>query len=234
MMNQKVLVIDDDLALVSLLRIGLEREGFSVVTADGGQEGLRRAYETHPDLIVLDIMMPDIDGWTTCERLRTMCNTPIIMLTAKDSQRDVLRGLSLGADDYLTKPYSFEELKARIFSLLRRSNSQIMDNWRVIYDDGNLYINVLDGTVMHQGEPVALTPKESKILMYLVGHKGRVVPYGELLGAVWGPEYEKEVGYLNVYIHYLRLKLEDDPSNPYYIRTRWGLGYYFAEEKAMQ
>lgn len=234
MMNQKVLVIDDDLALVSLLRIGLEREGFTVVTADGGQEGLRRAYETHPDLIVLDIMMPDIDGWTTCERLRTMCNTPIIMLTAKDSQRDILRGLSLGADDYLTKPYSFEELKARIFSLLRRSNSQIMDNWRVVYDDGNLYINVLDGTVMRQGEPVALTPKESKILMYLVGHKGRVVPYAELLGAVWGQEYAKEVGYLNVYIRYLRLKLEDDPSNPHYICTRWGLGYYFAEEKAMQ
>jgi DNA-binding response OmpR family regulator len=233
-MGQKVLVIDDDLSLVSLLRIGLEREGFTVVTADGGQEGLRRAYETHPDVIVLDIMMPDIDGWTTCERLRTMCNTPIIMLTAKDSQRDVLRGLSLGADDYLTKPYSFDELKARILSLLRRSSAQVMDNWRVVYDDGHLYINMLDGTVTREGNPVVLTPTESRVLMYLVGHRGEVVPYKELLMAVWGSECSKEVSYLNVYIRYLRRKLEDDPSNPRYICTRWGMGYYFAEESTTQ
>jgi two-component system KDP operon response regulator KdpE len=233
-MSQKVLVIDDDFALVSLLRIGLEREGFTVVTADGGHEGLRRAYETHPDVIVLDIMMPDIDGWTTCERLRSMCNTPIIMLTAKDSQEDVLRGLSLGADDYLTKPYSFAELKARILSLLRRSSAQAMDNWRVIYDDGDLYINVLDGTVLREGEPIDLTPTESRILMYLVGHRGQVVPYEKLLVAVWGAGSAKEVRYLNVYIRYLRCKLEDDPSDPHYIRTHWGMGYYFVGENASQ
>jgi DNA-binding response OmpR family regulator len=227
-MGAKVLVIDDDPGLLTLLRLGLEREGFNVITADSGLEGLRRTYETHPDVIILDVMMPDMDGWTTCHRLRRICDTPIIMLTVKGTGKDVLKGLSLGADDYLTKPCSFDELKARIHAVLRRAVSSSYSTWRTIYEDGNLQINLLDGTVLRKGEPVQLTPTESRLLMYLVSQKGRIIRHRELLVSVWGPEYESETGYLSVYVRYLRRKIEDDPSNPQYIRTRWGMGYYFA------
>ncbi|HEC33804.1 MAG TPA: response regulator transcription factor [Chloroflexi bacterium] len=233
-MGEKILVIDDDPGLLTLLRLGLEREGFRVVTAGSGKEGLRRAYDTRPDVIVLDVMMPGMDGWTTCQRLRHVCDTPIIMLTAKAGRTDILRGLSLGADDYLTKPCSFDELKARIRTVLRRAGSGSSNTWRATYDDGNLRVDLTNGTVARGGEPVHLTPTESRLLMYLVSQKGRIVPHRELLVSVWGPEYADEVGYLSVYIRYLRRKIEDDPSNPRYIRTRWGMGYQFAGEGAVQ
>jgi DNA-binding response OmpR family regulator len=227
-MNEKILVIDDDSGLLTLVRLGLEREGFTVFTAESGKEGLRRAYEKRPDVIILDITMPEMDGWATCQRLRSMCDTPIIMLSARTDQADLLRGLSLGADDYLTKPCNFEELKARIRTVLRRTRGDSDDAWRATYDDGNLCIDLKDGTVARQGEAIHLTPTESRLLMYLVSQKGRIVPHRELLVSVWGPEYEEEVGYLSVYIRYLRQKIEDDPSNPRYICTRWRMGYYFA------
>jgi DNA-binding response OmpR family regulator len=227
-MNEKILVIDDDPGLLTLLRLGLEREGFTVITAGGGKEGLRRAYETRPDVVILDIMMPEMDGWIACQRLRHMCDTPIIMLTAKADQADVLKGFSLGADDYLTKPCSFDELKARILTVLRRAKASPGDAWRDAYDDGNLRIDLRDGMVTRRGEPIYLTPTESRLLMCLVSQRGQIVPHRELLINVWGPEYVEEVGYLSVYIRYLRRKIEDDPGNPNYIRTRWGRGYYFA------
>ena len=234
MMNEKILVIDDDSGLLTLLRLGLEREGFTVITADSGKEGLRQAYETRPDAIILDIMMPEMDGWLTCQRLRNICDTPIIMLTAKVDQADVLKGLSLGADDYLTKPCSFDELKARIRTVLRRAQAGSNNGWRDVYDDRNLCIDLRDGTVTRRGEAISLTPTESRLLLYLVSQKGRIVPHRELLTSVWGPEYAEEVGYLSVYVRYLRRKIEDDPSNPRYICTRWGMGYYFAGAGAIQ
>ena len=233
-MNEQVLVIDDDSGLLTLLQLGLEREGFTVITAESGKEGLRRAYESRPDVIVLDIMMPEMDGWLTCQRLRSMCDTPIIMLTARTDQADVLKGLSLGADDYLTKPCSFDELKARIRTVLRRAKVSSREDWRATYDDDNLRINLQDGTVMRRGEELHLTPIESRLLMYLVSQKGRIVPHKELLISVWGPEYAEEVSYLSVYIRYLRRKIEDDPSDPQYIRTRWRMGYYFAGNGVFQ
>ena len=233
-MGEKVLVIDDDPGLLTLLRLGLEREGFQVITAESGKEGLRRAYEVRPDVIILDVMMPEMDGWTTCQRLRNVCDTPIIMLTAKTARADILRGLSLGADDYLTKPCSFDELKARIRTVLRRAGGAGNGAWRAVYDDGNLRIDLTEGTVLRRGEPVHLTPTEARLLMYLVSQKGRIVPHRELLVSVWGPEYAEEVGYLSVYIRYLRRKIEDDPANPRYIRTRWGMGYYFAGQGVLR
>ena len=227
-MNEKVLVIDDDSGLTTLMRLGLEREGFTVVTASSGKDGLRRAYEVRPDIIILDVSMPDMDGWTTCQRLRSMCDTPVIMLTAKTGREDVLRGLSIGADDYLTKPCSFDELKARIRTVLRRVRGDSGDTWRATYDDGNLCVDLKDGVVTRRGQEVHLTPTETRLLMYLVSQKGRVVSHKELLTSVWGPEYAGEVGYLSVYIRYLRQKIEDDPANPRYICTRWRMGYYFA------
>jgi two-component system KDP operon response regulator KdpE len=227
-MNEKILVIDDDSGLLTLMRLGLEREGFTVFTAETGKEGLRQAYDNRPDVIILDVTMPDMDGWATCQRLRGMCDTPVIMLSANTRQADVLKGLSLGADDYLTKPCSFDELKARIRTVLRRVSADSSDVWRATYDDGNICIDLKEGIVERQGEPIHLTPTESRLLMYLVSQQGRIVPHKELLTSVWGPEYAEEVGYLSVYVRYLRQKMEDDPSNPRYIRTRWRMGYFFA------
>ena len=172
--------------------------------------------------------MPEMDGWMTCQRLRYVSDTPIIMLTARALRPDVVKGLSLGADDYLTKPCNLDELKARIQTGLRRTGARSDDSWRTTYDDGNLHIDLTDGTVTRRGEVIPLAPTESRLLMYLVCQKGRIVPKKELLNNVWGPEYEDEVGYLSVYIRYLRRKIEDDPSDPRYIHTRWRVGYYFA------
>ena len=233
-MNKKILVVDDDTGLLTLLQLGLEREGFTVVTADNGKDGLRRAYKIRPDVVILDIAMPGMDGWQVCQRLRNMCDTPIIMLTARSDQKDVLKGFSLGVDDYLTKPCSFEELKARIYTVLRRARAGSDDTWRDVYDDGILRIDLKDGTVTRQGQVLNLTPTESRLLLCLVGRKGQIVPHRELLVSVWGPEYAEEVGYLSVYIRYLRRKVEDDPSNPRYIHTRWGVGYYFAGNGILQ
>ncbi len=229
-MNETILVIDDDTGLLRLLQLGLEREGFSVITASGGKDGLRQAYQARPDLVILDVMMADIDGWTTCQRLREMSDTPIIMLTAMGDEKDVLRGLTLGADDYVSKPCSFDELKARIHALLRRSKTPANPAWRTAYDDGRLMVDLSTGIVSLNGSPVHLTPTESRLLMCLMSQTGQVISHKELLTRVWGPEYSDEVGYLSVYVHYLREKIEADPANPQYVRTRWGMGYYFAAD----
>jgi len=213
------------------LQLGLERDGFSVITARSGQEGVRKAYEHHPDVIILDVMMAEMDGWTTCQRLRHICDTPIIMLTAKSAGEDVIKGLSLGADDYLTKPCSFDELKARIHTVLRRSGASLQGDRETVFDDGVLHVDLRDGTVIKRGEVIELTPTESRLLMYLASQRGRIVPHRELLVNVWGPEYVDEVGYLSVYVRYLRQKIEDDPANPHYICTRWKVGYYFVGDE---
>jgi len=226
-MVEKVLVIDDDPSLLSFLRISLKHEGFEVYTANNGREGLQCAYNIHPDLIILDVMMPDMDGWTTCQRLRNVCDTPIIMLSAKNEMPNIIKGLSLGADDYVSKPCNFEELKARIQAILRRANIPPNVQWRSIYEDGDLYIDLENGTVKKHNQMINLTNTESRLLLYMVSHKDRVIPHKELLTKIWGPQYAQEVSYLSVYIRYVRLKIEDDPSNPLYIRKRWGMGYYF-------
>ena len=233
-MNEKILLIDDDSGLLTLLQLGLEREGFEVMTARSGKEGVRQAYEHRPDVIILDIMMAEMDGWTTCQRLRNICDTPIIMLTAKSAGEDVIKGLSLGADDYLTKPCSFDELKARIHTVLRRSGSNSRSDKQTVFDDGVLRVDLKDGLVTKRGGLIELTPTESRLLMYLASQRGRIVPHRELLVNVWGPEYAKEVGYLSVYIRYLRQKIEDDPANPHYICTRWKVGYYFVGDETSQ
>ena len=229
-MKEKILLIDDDEALLDLMRLGLKREGFEVFSAEDGQEGLRVAYDIQPDVIILDIMMTQMDGWTTCQRFRNVCDTPIIMLSAKGTVNDVVKGLSLGADDYVRKPCSFEELTARIRAVLRRERMEAQASWRAIFDDGILHINLRDGSVKRDGDMIDLTPTESRLFMYLVSQKGRVVPHKELLTNVWGPECSEEDRYLSVYIRYLRRKIEEDPDRPHYIRTHWGVGYSFGGE----
>jgi len=226
-MKNHVLVIDDDEGLLTLLTLGLERDGFAVSTARNGRDGLFEAYRLHPDIIVLDIRMAEADGWTTCQRLRQVTNTPIIMLTALSDQKSVVRGLSLGADDYVVKPCSFDELKARIRAALRHAGEARYEQRDVILTDGNLRIDLVEQTVTRQGEPVTLTPTESRLLMYLARHQGRVVPHREMLINVWGPKYAEETKYLGVYVCYVRQKIEDDPSNPRYITTKHRVGYCF-------
>ena len=227
-MNWRLLVIDDDSGLLALLSIGLAREGFEVITAKDGKEGLRLAYQHHPDIVLLDVLMEGMDGWMALQRLRQVTDVPVLILTAITDSGSVVKGLSLGADDFITKPCSFEVLKARIRSALRRREGTRFGDPDTAFDDGNLRIDLAEQTVIRKGELVHLAPTELRLLMYLVGHQGRIVPHKELLTNVWGPESVNETKYLSVYIRYLRQKVEDDPSDPDYIVTKHRVGYCFA------
>jgi DNA-binding response OmpR family regulator len=231
-MSKKALIIDEDPRHLALLRFGLGEDGYAVVTADNGEDALRTAYDAHPDVIILDIMMEKSDAWAVCRRLRYMSDVPIIVLSASADERDIVEALSLGADEYLSKPCGLEELKARLRAVLRRASMRRAQLWQPLYDDGDLRIDLVNGAVTRRGEPVCLTPTESRLLMCLVSRRGKVVPHRELLVSVWGQESPKEIDSLSVYIRYLREKVEADPSNPRYIRTRWGIGYYFAGDGA--
>lgn len=230
-MKHTILVIDDDKDLALMLKAQLERKNHRVVIAANGREGLQKAYQARPDLIILDVMMPGMDGWEVCRRLRELSNVPVIMLTARTLKGDVVKGLETGADDYLTKPFSAAELDARIQAVMRRSeNSDGLGNSRSsFYSNGYLTIDFDRRTVKVRGESVDLTPTEFKLLSTLIRNEGRVLPHRYLLTEVWGPEYAEEVDYVKLYIRYLRLKIEDDPSDPVYIQTEWGVGYRFSE-----
>jgi two-component system KDP operon response regulator KdpE len=230
-LNRTILVIDDDQDLGQMLRTQLERRDYHAVVASSGREGLQKAYQVRPDLVILDIMMPGMDGFEVCRRLRELSNVPIIMLTARNMKGDVVKGLEAGADDYLTKPFSSAELDARIQAVLRRTSSKNGPNSSrsSFYSNGHLSIDFDRRIVTVRGERVDLTPTEFKLLSCLVRNEGRVLPHRYLLTEVWGPEYADEVDYVKLYIRYLRLKLEDDPSDPVYILTEWGVGYRFSE-----
>jgi DNA-binding response OmpR family regulator len=229
-MSEKALIVDEDPGLLTLLRFGLEQDGFTVVTVDNGNEARRTAYSYHPDIIILDVAMEEADGWAVCRHLRHMSDVPIIVLSGSGDERDVIKALSLGADEYLTKPRGLEELKARIRAVLRRARMSRQRAWEPVYEDEDLRIDLANGTVARDGEVLHLTPTESRLLMCLVSRRGEVVPHKELLENAWGQGYTEAVDYLSVYIRYLREKVEEDPSNPQYIRTRWGTGYYFSDD----
>ncbi len=227
-MKETILVIDDDADLAKIVQINLEREGYETVIAFSGVEGLQKAYNSQPDLVILDIMMPGMDGWTTCRRLREISDVPIIMLTARGMESDIVKGLKLGADDYIVKPFGAKELLARIHALLRRTDTSTIKR-PPIYSDGELTVDFVKRMVVVRGEQVDLTPTEFKLLSTFVQNEGRVLPHRFLLTQVWGPEYADEVNYLKLYVRYLRQKIEEDPSNPNCILTEWGVGYRFRE-----
>jgi len=229
-LQRTILVIDDDQELATMLKAQLERKNHRVVVALSGKEGLQKAYQARPDLILLDIMMPGMDGWEVCRRLRELSSVPIIMLTARNMKGDVIKGLESGADDYLTKPFSAAELEARIQAVLRRSSTQGQGNSRALfYSNGYLTIDFDRRIVKVHGEAIDLTPTEFKLLSCLVRNEGRVLPHRYLLTEVWGPEYADEVDYVKLYVRYLRLKIEQNPADPVYIQTEWGVGYRFSE-----
>jgi DNA-binding response OmpR family regulator len=225
-----ILVIDDDAILLGLLRQYLERAGYVVETAANGLAGLQRAYEVHPNLVVLDVMMPRMDGWEVCSRLREVSQVPIIMLTAKDAEGDKLRGFRLGIDDYVTKPFSFAELAARVAAVLARSRLPEGAERPRIYRTGDLLIDLESLRVTKRESLIALTPTEFRLLAVLVENAGRVLTHEQLLDRVWGYDYAGDTGYVKRYIWYLRQKLEDDPNTPRYILTERGFGYSFAKE----
>ena len=225
-MSEKILVIDDEEPTVQLIGMLLERRGFEVIKAYRAEEGLRMAYRHQPDLVLLDIMMPDMDGWEVCKRLREMSDVPIVFLTARGEVRDVVKGLEMGADDYVVKPYDNDELVARVRAHLRRSPRPNMSD-ELVFDGGDFRINFMNREVYVRNEIKHLTPKEFNLLGVLVRNAGRVVTRTELVTQAWGEEYGDAIDSLKLYVHYLRQKIERNPSQPDYILTSRGVGYRF-------
>jgi two-component system KDP operon response regulator KdpE len=225
-MSAKILVIEDDHSIASLMQLQLENKEYQVKLAYDGAEGLRHAYAWQPDLVILDIMMPDMDGWTVCERLRELSDIPIIFVTAVGKEADIVRGLEMGADDYLVKPFSPRELLARIEAVLRRSTAggSFAIEART-YENGPLSVNLENRQVKLNSAPVDLTPIEFKLLSTFIRNEDKVLTHRFLLSQVWGPAYEEERQYLKLYVWYLRQKIEEDPSDPQLILTERGVGY---------
>ncbi len=226
----KILVVDDDESLLSVVESALKREGFDVITATDGSEGLRSAFQNHPDLVILDIMLPGMSGLETCRRLRELSDMPIIMLTAMSRESDIVRGLTLGADDYVTKPFSIDELIARVYACLRRGRGRHTGEKSSVITVGRLTVDFARRKVTIDGEQVELTPTEFQLLSYLVRNRGVVIPHQRLLKEIWGPEYADQLDYLRLYVRYLRRKIERDPSKPEIIKTEWGVGYYLENQ----
>lgn len=227
-MAEKILVIDDEETTVQLIAILLERRGYEVIKSFRADDGLRKAYQNQPDLVLLDIMMPDMDGWDVCKRLREMSDVPIIFLTARGEVRDVVRGLEMGADDYIVKPYDNDELVARVKAHLRRSPRPNMSE-ELMFNGGDFRVNFMNREVRVRNEVKHLTPKEFNLLGVLVRNAGRVVTRNELVTEAWGEEYADAIDSLKLYVHYLRQKLEVNPDRPEYILTLRGVGYRFID-----
>lgn len=223
----RLLLIDDNQHLLEAIATALERSGYAIDTAENGETGLARFQAAAPDLVVLDVMMPGLDGWEVCRRLRESSRVPIIMLTARDSETDRIMGLRLGADDYVGKPFSLKELEARIEAVLRRSRMAPPNQEEQVYDDGRLRLEPAGMQVMVDGESLGLTATERRLLFTLAERPGSVMSVEEILRRVWGQEYAGQTDYVKLYVWRLRQKLEKDPSKPSYIQTERGLGYRF-------
>ena len=223
-----VLVVDDDHRMRRLLRLNLEEAGYRVTTCDDCTAALDQAELDPPDLVLLDIMMPGIDGFACLERLREFSDVPVILLTAKGEERDKVRGLDLGADDYLTKPFGPAEMLARVRAVLRRR--QPSAETPTTLEVGDLTVNLARRRVVLRGQEIRLTPTEYKLLYELATNPGRVMLHGDLLSRVWGPEYRDEVDYLWTYVRYLRSKIEPDPAHPRDVLSEPGVGYLLAAD----
>ncbi len=225
MTEPTILLIDDDATLLELLADHLRVVGYRPIVASNGEAGLRQAALTPPDLVVLDVMMPGMDGWEVCRRLREKTAVPIILLTAKDEELDKLRGFRLGVDDYVTKPFSFAELTARVGAVLARARHGALPQHKVT--SGNVTVDLDTHLVTVNGRAIELTPTEYRLLMLLAENSPRTVPTEQLLLDVWGPEYAGEVKHVKHYIWALRQKIETDPGDPRHILTERGFGYRF-------
>ena len=223
-MANKVLIVDDDVVLLRFMTEFLEGEAFEVIKANNGAEALRLAYREHPDIIILDIMMPGMDGFQVTRRIREMADIPLILLTAKSTEADKLQGFQMGVDDYITKPFSFAELSARIQAVLNRTQRLKAEDLKVIRF-GDYLLDLRKREVKFKDEPVTLTPTEYRLLEALIKHKGQAVAENDLIKEVWGDYRQEETAAVRRYIWLLRQKMEEDPANPKLILTVRGYGY---------
>jgi two-component system KDP operon response regulator KdpE len=227
--ERRVLLVDDEPNLVDAVRLYLEMEGLVILTAMSGQEALEKLRDLLPDLVILDVMMPGMDGFETLREIRKVSNVPVIMLTARGEEDDKVRGLRLGADDYVAKPFSQRELLSRVQAVLRRAEAPPLVARTTVEVDEDLTIDFSRAEVFLRGQRVQLTPTEYRLLYHLASNPGRVLPYETILAKVWGMEYREEEHYVRLYVNYLRQKIEPDPGRPKYILTERGLGYRFVD-----
>jgi two-component system response regulator VicR len=227
-MSSTILMIDDDIALLRLTELNLTKAGYRFVSAQHGIAGLQMLEQEHPSLVLLDVSMPKLDGWETCRLIREVSDVPIIMLTGRDEETDKARGLDLGADDYLTKPFGFVELQARIRAMLRRATMPSVNQHhrqKTRFHTGGLVVDIPSHHVTLYGKPMALTPTEFRLLEHMLKHAGMVLTHSQLLTAAWGFAYSEATELLKPTISRLRQKVEDDPSHPTLIQTVHGVGY---------
>lgn len=227
----RILVVDDERRMVGFIRLNLEQDGFEVIEAYNGSEALDRLRDSLPELILLDVMMPDIDGFEVLRTIREVSQVPVIMLTAKGEEDDKVKGLELGADDYVTKPFSPRELVSRVKAVLRRGSTYEEGDEGIIEVDYRLKIDFGRREVWVDDELIKLRPTEYRLLYHLVQNAGWVLTHDQILTKVWGYEYRDEPHYVRLYINYLRKKIEEDPANPVYILTERGVGYRFVDYK---
>ncbi|MDW8172575.1 MAG: response regulator transcription factor [Anaerolineae bacterium] len=228
--GKRILVVDDEPRMIGFIRMNLELEGHLVLEAHNGLEALEVVRTQLPDLILLDVMMPELDGFETLRMLREFSTVPVIMLTAKGDENDKVYGLELGADDYVTKPFGPRELSSRIRAVLRRVEIPSGDpESAIIKIDDRLSFDLNEHKVIVEGKPIKLRPTEYRLLYHLIENAGWTVPHEQLLAKVWGYEYRDEAHYVRLYVNYLREKIEKDPANPHYILTERGVGYRFID-----
>jgi DNA-binding response OmpR family regulator len=227
-MARTILVVDDEPTLRETLVDALEADGFRVVAAADGREALTRFRAERPDLVLLDLMLPELSGIEVCRIIRAESGVPIVMLTAKDSELDKVVGLELGADDYVTKPFSLRELSARIRALFRRSEQAVaIDGPPAVIDLGTVQADLGGHRLLRDGEVLPIKPKAFELLAFLIRHPGQVFTRDQLLEHVWGYDYGGETRTVDVHVHWLRSRIENDPGNPAYIHTVRGVGYVF-------
>ena len=226
----KILVVDDEELLVKGIRFNLQNEGYEVLTAFNGLEAVQLTRSSNPDLIILDVMMPEMDGLTACSKIREFSNVPIILLTAKADDMDKLMGFDHGADDYLTKPFNILELKARIRALLRRTGTAEAKSAENNLTIGTITLDLNGRNAYRNGIPAELTAKEFDVIEFLMRNPNRVYSREALLDTIWTYEYRSDIRTVDVHIRRLREKLEENPAEPNYIMTKWGVGYYFRKE----
>ncbi len=224
-MTVKILLVDDEPLYLRLLKVNLESEGYDIISARNGEEALELVSQEIPNLIIMDVMMPKMDGIAACNRIRQFSNVPIILLTALGDEQDRVNGLNIGADDYVVKPFSATELVARVRAVLRRTQGQKNSSESRLFTHGNLKIDIAKAEVWKNDRQVYLSATEYKLLIHFAHQLGKVLTAEDLLSATWGPSYKEEKEILWVSIARLRQKLEDDPHNPIHIVTRTGLGY---------
>jgi len=225
--SRTILIVEDEPTVLETLAYNLEQDGYRVVTAVDGPLGIQRFREEAPDLVILDLMLPEISGTEVCRIIRQESAVPILMLTAKDSEIDKVVGLELGADDYVTKPFGLRELQARIHALLRRSEARLRVPAPAVVDLGDVQMDLAGHRLLRAGEPLPIRPKAFELLAFLIRHPGQVFTREQLLQRVWGYDYAGETRTVDVHVHSLRGLVEDDPADPHFLHTVRGVGYVF-------